>query len=338
MEVATGIHLLKVPIPGSPLGHLNAYLIRADGGGYLVDCGWAAPEAFDALESQLRDIGIGFRDLKGIILTHIHPDHYGLAGRIKELSGAEVIVHRLEEPLIESRYVHYEAILDELAPWLRQYGAPDREIMELQRAAMPVLDRVGVAEPDRLLFGGEVLTLGEFAFEVIWTPGHSPGHIVLYERSRGVLIAGDHILGTISPNVGLNPQSGPNPMRDYVDALLRVRDLEVQIVLPGHRDPFDGLRERVDRILEHHEIRNGHILAALAEGPKTGYQIAQSIQWVGGRVKFAELEPLHRRLALMETLSHAERLVSLKKLARTRTDGRVIYRLGPAAPAGNPPS
>lgn len=327
MEIFAGIYQLKVPIPDNPLGHLNAYLIRDGDGGHLIDCGWNAPEAWDALQQQLDQFGVGLRRLRTIVMTHIHPDHYGLAGRLKEASGARLVLHRLEEPFIDSRYVRFERVLDELAPWLRQFGVPDAELTAFQRASMPVLSRVAVGVPDELLFGGETLTLGPYTFDVIWTPGHSPGHIVLYERSAQVLIAGDHILETITPNVSYNPQSGPNPMRDYIDALRRVRDLPTKLILPGHERPMHDLPKRVDEIIHHHEERNQDILKTLGGGDLLPYAIARAIPWIGGTVTWEDLAVWHRRLAVMETLSHLEYMRWEGRVKRTSVDGLVRYRL-----------
>jgi glyoxylase-like metal-dependent hydrolase (beta-lactamase superfamily II) len=326
VEIFPHIYQLKVPIPDNPLGHLNAYLIRDGDEGHLIDCGWNAPEAWDALRQQLDAAGVGLRGLRTIVMTHIHPDHYGLAGRLKESSGARLILHRLEEPFIESRYVRYERVLDELGPWLRQFGVPDAELTGLQRASMAVLPRVAVGEPDELLFGGETLALGPYTFEVYWTPGHSPGHICLYERSAQVLIAGDHILETITPNVSYNPQSGPNPMRDYIDALQRIRDLPTKLILPGHERPMHDLPKRIAEIIAHHEERNQDILKALNAGALVPYDIARAIPWIGGTVTWEDLSVWHRRLAVMETLSHLEYMRWQGRVKRTTVDGLVRYQ------------
>ena len=322
MEIVPGIHQLKVPIPGNPLGHLNAYLAQGDNGWLLVDTGWNVPEAFDALEKQVGEVGIGFEDITQIVVTHFHPDHYGLAGRIKQLSGAKLALHQVEKDLIESRYIHPKGLLAEMAEWLRLNGVPEAEVPTLQKVSFNVRDFVLPSLPEITLHGGDRISTGRFNFEVIWTPGHSPGHICLYEPKRKLLLSGDHILLNITPNIGLHPQSGDNPLGDYLDSLTALKQLDVELVLPAHEDVFSNFEARIEQLLEHHEKRKSDALDALEQGAKTGYQTAAKIQWIlnDAIVPFEELSPLDKRLATMETLAHLELLFTEGKVDKVRRD------------------
>src|ERR1035437_1698198 len=125
MEVAPGIHLLKVPIPGNSLGFINAYLVKSGNESMLIDTGWNMDESFNSLTSQLNETGTSYESLKYIAITHTHPDHYGLVGRLEKLTKAELVIHELERSLLKPRYTHYEHVLDDMQQWLEINGVPD---------------------------------------------------------------------------------------------------------------------------------------------------------------------------------------------------------------------
>ena len=325
MEIVPGIHLLKVPIPDNPLGYLNSYLVKADEGCLLVDTGWNTDEAFGSLARQLGEEGVSFTDLKYIAITHVHPDHYGLVGRLKQHTKAELVIHEIERSFLESRYVRYENLLDEMDQWLRINGVPEADRPQLQRASLAVLGLVWVAMPDHPVRGGEHLKVGDFDFEVIWTPGHSPGHICLYERARRVLMSGDHVLPVITPNVSMHSQSMGNPLADYVDSLRAVEALPADVILPAHEHVFHDLPKRIKEIHEHHAERKRHIVEAFAGEPKTGYQIAATIPWETMGVAWPDLAPLHKRSAVTETLAHLELMRAEGILIKSSKDGVVCY-------------
>jgi len=133
---------------------------------------------------------------------------------------------------------------------------------------------VAPTPPDVTLNGGEEVTAGDFTFRVLWTPGHSPGHICLYEPARKVLLSGDHILPGITPNVGLHPQSGTDPLGDYLRSLKEIRKMDISLVLPGHEEPFADVGKRIGELIRHHQQRNSNIIAKIRTEPKTAYQIA----------------------------------------------------------------
>jgi glyoxylase-like metal-dependent hydrolase (beta-lactamase superfamily II) len=321
IEQLPGLWRLPLPLRGSPLGFVNTYLVRGDAGYTLVDCGWDTADCFAVLEGQLRALGVAVADLRTLVVTHIHPDHYGLAGRLKRLSGAGLVLHRLERVYLESRYADVHGLLEEMAEWLRANGAPQSEVDLLRRSGLALLDRVTLALPDRTVEGGERLDAGPYDFELLWTPGHSAGHICLYERRRKLLLSGDHVLPRISPNISLHAQGLGNPLADYLDALRLVAELEVELVLPGHGDPFVGLAERAAELAAHHERRLAEIARLLAERPWTAYEVAARTTWQGSNGVWDRLSDFQRRIAVTETLAHLE-------LLRARGQARKLFQGG----------
>ncbi len=315
-RVLPGICQLQLPIPDNPLEYTNTYLIQGDGEALLIDAGWNGEEALRSLKEQLTEIGIGFEDVSQIVITHAHIDHYGLAGRLRQLSRAKIALHYLEKELINARNMDMAQLLQQMRQWLLTNGVPASELIELQRVplnrarfAVPVL-------PDVVLRGSEIISMGIFNFQVVWTPGHSPGHICLYEPTQKILFSGDHILPVITPNVSLQPQSDSNPLGNFLESLDKVKQLDVNLVLPAHEHIFTGLPARVEEITQHHKQRNWEILETIKTEPKTAYQISDVITWMPelGGVKFRDLASWDKRMAVSEALAHLESM---------RIDGRV---------------
>lgn len=324
-EVLPGLYQLKVPIPNNPLGWVLPYLIPGDDGYTLVDCGWNTPEAFDALETELRDLSLTFADIKRLLITHVHPDHYGLAGRIKEVCGAQVIIHQRERDFIRSRYKEPEQLLERMATFLSEHGVPKEEVDELKSSAMAVRGLVVPVEPDEVLWGGETLDFGgEYKFVVYWTPGHSPGHICFYDPTHRVILTGDHVLPSITPNVSYHPQQRGNPLGDYLASLQRLEPLAVDKVLPAHQEDFTDLRGRLREIVQHHHERLDEMYAIIGDGCATGYHVASNVVWATGT--FDTFAPFMRRAALGETLAHLEYAVQEGRLHQTRENGVICYK------------
>jgi glyoxylase-like metal-dependent hydrolase (beta-lactamase superfamily II) len=327
-EQLPGVWRLPLPLKDSPLGHVNTYLVRSDDGYLLVDCGWDTVDTLQALEGHLRALDVRFPDVRHLVITHIHPDHYGLAGRLREITSADLSFHRLERLYIESRYADANELLTEMREWLRLNGTPQDELDQLNRGSTSMMSRVQIAYPDTTLDGGEEIACGKFAFKVIWTPGHSAGHICLYDRGHKVLLSGDHVLPRITPSVGLHVRSTGNPLADYLDSLKLIGKLEAELVLPGHGDPFVGLPERTGELLAHHQRRLDEILSLLLAQPDlyhTGYEIAAAMRW-GARRAWDDLTGFERRLAVTETLAHVELLHARGLVEKNCADGSISYR------------
>ena len=330
MEILPGLHQLRLPFP-LQLDQLavNVYLVEGERGCLLVDTGWNTNLGYSTLERELAEIGLTFKDISLILITHFHPDHYGLAGRLVQASGAGMALHQVEEKFIDSRYMNMDGLLDQTAEILRANGVPEKELPRLQKASLGVRRFVAPVTPDLSLQGGETIDQGEFSFEVLWTPGHSPGHVCLLDRARRILISGDHVLPATFSNVGLHSQSGPDPLPSYLRSLRAIRDLDVDLVLPAHEHVFSGLAPRIDEILQHHRDRKESILSVLKEGPKTAYEVSLKISWIvnGVAQSFDQLQPLDRRLAVMSAMAHLEPLCDGGEAARSLRNDVVVYSL-----------
>ncbi len=326
-EILPGIHWLSLPISieNSTLSHINVYLIRGQYGYLLIDSGWNTDSSFAAIHNYLLKNNLDFEDIGQIFVTHAHPDHYGMAGRIARLSGAPIMMHPTEGSYIEPRYLHMDELLQQTDAMLAANGVPIGETADLRDATRGLENYVVPAKPERFLHHGDIITTGEYTFEVRWTPGHSSGHICLYEPEKKIFISGDHILPQITPNVSVNPESIENPLGRYIESLHELRSLDVNMVLPGHDRPFTEFQPRIDAIIKHHEWRNAEILAAMNTRPFTAYQAALRITW-GNHTRFIDLPAIHQRMAVFETIAHLEMMTAGGKLDKFRKKGIIYYQ------------
>lgn len=324
-KIIPGIHQLRLPIPNNPLGYTNIYLLRGNDKHLLIDTGVNTDEALQSLKKQLAEIGVAPQDIAQIVVTHAHGDHYGLAGELKRLSGAKIFLHQHEQSVIYPDDTDMADLRHQTEQWLYLNGAPPNMLPPYL-----ALRRLGpLLPPDTTLRGGETVSSGIFNLQVLWTPGHSPGHVCLYEPEQKLLFTGDHILPVITPNVSFQPQSSINPLGDFLNSLRMVKGLDVRLALPAHEHLFTDLPKRVDEIIEHHEQRSAEVLETTRSEPKTAYQISTVVTWMPelGGVRFQDLAPWDKRMAVAETLAHLEAMRFERKVDKFTRDGVVYYKV-----------
>ena len=244
-QLRPGLWSIPVPMPNSSLRYVFVYAFESSGGVYIIDVGWNTDDAYGALVGGLGTAGFAITDVKGMLVTHIHPDHYGLAGRVREASGAWVALHPADAKLIQDRYDEPEHLLGRVSSFLRRLGAPEAEVAALTTSAMPVRGYVDVARPDILLEDGDRAEVPGWDLHAIWTPGHSPGHLCFWEGERRLFLSGDHVLPRITPNVPFHPQSESDPLGDFLTSLAKIEHYNAHEVLPAHEHRFVGLGARV---------------------------------------------------------------------------------------------
>ncbi len=300
-----GLWTVPVPLPNNSLRYVFVYVFETDRGVYLVDAGWNTDEAYAALEAGLGTAGYEVGDVRGVLVTHIHPDHYGLAGRIREASGAWIALHPADAALIHARYSEPTDLLARVGGMLRRAGAPDEEIATLSSAAMPVRPFVDAVLPDVLLEDGQRPEVPGWELSAIWTPGHSPGHLCFWEPANEVLLSGDHVLPRITPNISFHPQAGSNPLGDYLRSLDKLDPYEPAEVMPAHEHRFLDLHQRLDELRAHHAERFREVLAAIGDGDTTAWTIARRMVWSR---PWDSIEGFMRRAALGEAMAHLRAL------------------------------
>lgn len=335
MELMPGIHQFKLPVPEAPPSFfLNSYLVKGNQGWLLIDTGWNCPEAMDTLEKELGSLGLNFSDISQVVITHLHPDHFGLARKINKLSGAEIAFHHAEKEFIEylkSSLGSIDQIIQEGVRWFRRHGIPDKEHSGFQMASLGYLrEFLSVPHAQKTLFGGEIISTGLFNFEVLWTRGHSAGHICLYEPEKRILFSGDEVLPVTTPIIALYDEAEGNPLADYITSLKALEKLSVDMVLPGHENVFYGLQQRIAELFQHHEARKAAMIDILKERPKTTYEVATAVPWFGPNgttVFWEDLTIGDKWMAMMETLAHLQFLILEGKVERNLQGDTCYYSL-----------
>lgn len=321
-KLRSGIWSIPVPIPDNPLRYTLCYLVPGDDGVVVVDPGWDNEQTWDALTRGLADAGVSFGDITGIVATHVHPDHHGLSGKLRENSDAWIAMHPAERDTLPQRVNDDEHThASDIRAWLRHCGVPEDELVALFGLAEPPPDSAPpkapvrpsrlMAEPDVLLEDGDRVPLAGRDVRAVWTPGHTPGHLCLRDTENRLALTGDHILPRISPNVGLYPGAKGSPLSDYLRSLERSADLDDHDALPAHEYRFRGIAARTRQLIEHHEHRCAEIISVVADlGAPTMWQVTEQLTWSR---PWAEIGYM-RMGAMSETAAHVEHLVGKGRL------------------------
>ncbi len=305
-QVRPGLWSIPVPIPNSPLRYVLVYAFELPDGLAIVDAGWDTPQAWEALRAGLAVAGAKVDDVRAVLVTHIHPDHYGLAGRVRAASGAWIGLHAREAETLPARYGQVDHLIEVSYRWLRGCGVPEDEARQLAGSSRELLPLVHLAEPDRLLAHEERIGMPGWDLRAVWTPGHTPGHLCFYDPTRQLLLSGDHVLPRISPNISIHPQQAGNPLGEFMGTFDRLAALAVEEVLPAHEYRFAGLAARLSQMRTHHAARLAELLRLLRERPGTTvWELAQALSWSR---PWDQIEGFMRRAAVGETLAHLAQL------------------------------
>jgi glyoxylase-like metal-dependent hydrolase (beta-lactamase superfamily II) len=304
-QVRPGLWSIPVPIPNNPLRYVFVYAFETDRGAYIVDAGWNTDDAYATLCSGLTQAGFDIASVRGVLVTHIHPDHYGLAGRVREASGAWVGLHSADAALIHDRYEAPEELIVRVGTLLRRVGAPADELESLGRASMPVLPFVTAVKPDVVIEDGDKPEVPGWDLLAIWTPGHSPGHLCFWEPRNALMLSGDHVLPRITPNIPFHPQAGADPLGDFLRSLERLEGYQAAEVLPAHEHRFVGLGSRLAELRAHHERRFAEVVTAVRNGVTTAWDIASHMQWSR---PWDRIQGFMRRAAVGEAMAHLRAL------------------------------
>jgi glyoxylase-like metal-dependent hydrolase (beta-lactamase superfamily II) len=297
LKLAPGLYQLTLPLPFR-LNHVHVYLLEADDGFMLIDTGVNTSEAFASLKRKLDDISLDVRDITQVVITHFHSDHCGQAARIRDLGGALIAMGDIERTIWEGTQAGMDHQREEE---LLRHGLPPEQAKQ-HVEVLPYLKRLSTPfDIDLRLGPGHTLVAKRRRLEAFLTPGHTPGHVCLFLPEEKIMFSGDHILQKITPNIGLHPYSGPDPLGDYLQSLRATLALGATQLLPSHGLVVEDPETRIHELLQHHDRRLQSCLEALGSTPQTAYAV--SLQMFG-----ASLDHIGRWMAMGETLSHLEHL------------------------------
>lgn len=312
------LHAVQVPIP-YPMKTVTVLIDapggRAHGPVTLVDTSLNTPEARQTLEDALAGLGLHWPDVDRVIVTHHHPDHYGLAGVLEERAGAAV--HMLDVEI--GRGERYWHMLAEWLPGHRKHMLDHGLPGELLEGLHPMNPLVVPATRVQPLREGQTVELAGVTWEVLWLPGHADGHLGLWHPESGTLIAGDAILPRITPNIGLYAYTRPDPLGDYLQTLGKLEALNPARAVVGHHGPvMEGVKARARALRDHHHERLDFLRVEAGREPRTAFALS--------RAMFPrDLNVSGHRFALAETLAHLEHLRLLGQLYRTWDEAAGVW-------------
>lgn len=321
-EIIKNIYRIPVPLPHNPLRELNAYLVKGEDRNLLIDTGFRLPECQQALEQGLAEAGADRKKLD-VLVTHIHTDHTGLCDFMVG-PGRHVFIGEGDYPFTDRDF--------DAAFWVSfdqrflVEGFPREEVETISRINParnlgPVLS-LDIYQPIK---DGEIITVGDYALQVVATPGHAPGQVCLWLEKEGILFTADHVLFDITPNIAMWPNM-ENALGRYLESLKKVQAYPVKLALPAHRHTADFHR-RVEELLEHHRLRVAETLRIVEEEPGlTAYEVTARMTW-DIRADSWEVFPLTQKwFAVCEALAHLELLMAEGSLRRViRPDGMHVY-------------
>jgi len=318
-EVLPNLFRLKIPLPESPLKYLNSFVIRDAARSLIIDTGLNRKECLDAMQAGLRKLGIDLAK-SDLFITHLHADHFGLVAKLATES-TNVYFSRPEKELMES-WEGFEAMV----AYAGRNGFPENEL----RAA---LDKHPGAKygtewiPElKVLEDGDRIQAGNYDFRCVATPGHTMGHTCLYEADKKVLVAGDHILIDITPNIQCWSDS-QNPLKHYLSSLDKVAGLQVDLVLTGHRRLISNHRDRIEELKKHHAQRLAEVLTILDSQPLTAFEVASRMSWDIKCDHWNDFPVAQRWFATGEAISHLRLLEEEGKVRRKVKEGLTLFQL-----------
>ncbi|MBU1275506.1 MAG: MBL fold metallo-hydrolase [Proteobacteria bacterium] len=313
-EVSPGLFRVNIPLPNSPLKYLNSYFVLGSPRNLIVDTGLNRPECLEAMRQGIEELGVNL-ERTDFFITHLHADHFALTPKIAK-EGSRIFFNRPEAEIIEAGggwepMIEYGGLngfpRDELEAALNNHPG-----YKFGSEWVPQLS---------LINDGDILSVGDYNFSCLLTPGHTLGHTCLWEADKGILLAGDHILDDITPNIQCW-KDDCDPLANYLDSLDKVSHLKVKLVLPGHRRLINDCGRRIIELKDHHHQRLDEIVGILASSPLSAYQTAARMSWDINCRSWEEFPVAQKWFATGEALAHL-RYLECKQVVRRGEESRL---------------
>jgi glyoxylase-like metal-dependent hydrolase (beta-lactamase superfamily II) len=320
IEVMPGIHWIRLPLPFQ-LNHINVWLVEDGDGWAIVDTGINSNTTKDLWRQVLASVGS--RPVTKVIVTHLHPDHVGLAGWLVEEHGVPLYMSRTDYLLCRTLVMDTgQPAPEEGVLFYKAAGFPD-EALEVYRKRFGGFGMGVYRLPQsfRRLVDGHTLKIGAHTWRIVVGRGHAPEHACLWCPELKVMISGDQILPRISSNVSVHPtEPDANPLQEWLDSCHALRDLipDDTLILPAHNEPFHGVTARMSRLIEDHEDGMRKLLE-LCETPRRAVDVFPALFR-------AKITTGNYGMATGESLSHLNCLIARGHMTRTRRDGIDWYQ------------
>lgn len=322
-EILPDFYRIEVPLPRNPLKSLNSYLIKGQGRNLLIDTGFNREECKKALFDGLRTLEVNLAQTD-LFITHLHADHSGLISAIATKSSA-VYCSKTDAALINLAQTN-----DYWSKFQTIFSLHGFPLQELDEAIQKHPGHKFIPDQEQefsIVKENDTISVGNYHFTCIETPGHTPGHMCLYEPHKKILVSGDHILADITPNINIE-KGLVDPLGHYLKNLDRINQLEINLVLPGHRHIIDNIHSRIAELKQHHAERLGEVLSILNTGCQmNAYQVAKEMSWNLTCTSWEQFPVAQKWFATGEAISHLLYLSNENKIRRIDTARNVLFEL-----------
>ena len=318
-DILPNLFRIKIPLPENPLKYLNSYVIMGSKRNLIIDTGLNRKECLDAMQTGLHELNLDLGETD-FFITHLHADHFGLVSKLVTPT-SKTYFNRPDTEVIEA-WGGWESMIN--------YGGRNGFPKDALRAALnshPGYKFSSKWIPELSILGDDdTITIGDYFFKCVETPGHTRGHTCLYEPTKKILISGDHILIDITPNIQCWSDQD-DPLKNYLASLDKVHELDVDLVLPGHRRLFRNHRKRIAELKKHHMNRAEEVLEILGKGPRNAFQVASEMTWDMSYESWEQFPLTQKWFATGEAIAHLRYLEKKGRLLRKTEEEVTLFLL-----------
>ncbi len=315
-----GIYRIAIPLPNNPLKQLNSYFIKERNRGLLIDTGFNLPECKAALLEGIETLHADWPKID-FFITHFHADHSGLIGELAK-RGSTIYCNEVDAKILQK--THNNKYWEQVQLFYIMHGYPQEELEKL----INVLPSTMSKQETQFTYvkEGEILAFGDYLLICISTPGHTPGHMCLYEPKHKFIISGDHIIADITPNITARFDFH-DALGWYLRSLNKIDLIDVHLVFPGHRQIINDCHERIRELQLHYKNRLEEVRVIMEQGPMSAYQAASLIHWDMPFSFWDQVPNQQKWFAVGEAIAHLENLAEQGIVQRIRSDEKLAYIL-----------
>jgi glyoxylase-like metal-dependent hydrolase (beta-lactamase superfamily II) len=321
-EIGEDIYRIELFLPRNYPKSVNAYVVRDAERSLVVDAGLQVDKCMEVMQTAMKKLGVNVAKAD-LFLTHCHGDHIGFAARLIQ-AWSTVYMSRLEAD--HAREIQSGGRAREFRALYQMSGIPEGDVEEILSHLIRDDFKSGGALAFRFVEEGDIFKREKYEFTCLETPGHSKGHMCLYEPDKKLFISGDHLLEGAGPVIP-GRSNNDNPLKDYLSSLAALDGLDIELVLPGHGRPFRNGEQRVRETIEHHHQESMNILSILREGRKTAYELSSHIMRMRNKGSTKRLSVLQIFVFVMGTLGRLKYLEEEGKIKKVVENKVAIYSL-----------